>query len=82
MNEDLKTLNDILLEETYNDKVLLEIKLGKISDKKLVIGLLLTILNNLEKLGANKENIMETLSLFVNKEDLGNDYLKECHDIC
>lgn len=29
MNEDLKTLNDILLEETYNDKVLLEIKLGK-----------------------------------------------------
>lgn len=29
MNEDLKTLNDILLGETYNDKVLLEIKLGK-----------------------------------------------------
>ena len=47
--EDLKLLNDILLDSTYKNKVLLEIQLNKVSDKRLVIGLLTTIFSKLKE---------------------------------
>ena len=65
--EDLKRLKQILVDYTYNNKVLLEIELNKISDKRLVIGLLVDILCKVEAYEADKEIIKSTLVLFIDE---------------
>jgi FKBP-type peptidyl-prolyl cis-trans isomerase (trigger factor) len=65
--EDLKSLKQILVDYTYNNKVLLEIELNKISDKRLVIGLLVDILCKVEAYEADKEIIKSTLVLFIDE---------------
>jgi FKBP-type peptidyl-prolyl cis-trans isomerase (trigger factor) len=67
--EDLKRLKQILLDYTYNNKVLLEIELNKISDKRLVIGLLVEILAKIEAYEGDKETITSTLVLFIDETD-------------
>jgi hypothetical protein len=67
--EDLKRLKQILLDYTYNNKVLLEIELNKISDKRLVIGLLVEILAKIEAYEGDKEIITSTLVLFIDETD-------------
>jgi len=79
--EDLKILNDILLDATYNNKVLLEVQLNKVSDKRLAVGLLTTIFSKLKELEADKETIVETLALFVDKVEAKNEYITECFDL-
>lgn len=79
--EDLKLLNDILLDSTYKNKVLLEIQLNKVSDKRLVIGLLTTIFSKLKEFEADKETIVETLALFVDKVEAKNEFITECHEL-
>jgi hypothetical protein len=79
--EDLKILNDILIDATYNNKVLLEVQLNKVSDKRLVIGLLTTIFSKLGELEADKQTIVETLALFVNKEEVKNEFITDCFEL-
>ena len=79
--EDLKILNDILVDATYNDKVLLEVQLNKVSDKRLVVGLLTTIFSKLKELEADKETIAETLALFVNKEEAKDEFITKCFEL-
>ena len=65
--EDLIRLKQILVDYTYNNKVLLEIELNKISDKRLVIGLLVDILSKIEAYEADKEIIKSTLVMFIDE---------------
>lgn len=67
--EDLKRSKQILVDYTYNNKVLLEIELNKISDKRLAIGLLVDILCKVEEYEADKEIIESTLVMFIDKNN-------------
>ncbi|HOB25688.1 MAG TPA: hypothetical protein PKG93_00875 [Bacilli bacterium] len=67
--EDLKRLKQILVDYTYNNRVLLEIELNKISDRRLAIGLLLDILCKVEAYEADEEIIKSTLVMFIDKTD-------------
>ena len=76
--EELIKLKQILVDYTYNNKVLLEVELNKISDKRLVIGLLVDILAKLEDYEADKDIITSTLLLFCDQTD--SQKLWDCHE--
>ena len=63
--KDLEIAYNVIFDAIYNDKVRLEIELNKISDKRLVIGLLVDIYGKADKYEADKKAIIETLVLFA-----------------
>ena len=83
--KDVEILNKIIFEPLgnneyiYNNKVILEIELNRISDPRLVIGLLVSLHSNQKSYEiSNPQVIIETMSLFTNEKTTA-DYLGDCY---
>ena len=91
--KDIEIIWNIVLNNTYSNKVLLECELSKIEDKRLAIGGLLDIMANLDKLQdiddehnmghtkVTKEQLMETVANIVSVGDYKEGYGIECYNL-
>jgi hypothetical protein len=60
---EIEIIYEIIHSETYNDAVLLDIELGKVSDKKLITGMLVDLFSK-EDYNADKKVIMPILAQY------------------
>lgn len=70
--EDLHKLKQMLVDYTYNNKVLFEIELSKISDERLVIGLLVDIYSKIDSYEADRDIIAPLLADRILKKEVAN----------
>jgi hypothetical protein len=72
--EEIESIYRIIHDETYNNQVLLDIELSKISDKKLVVGMLCDLYSK-EGYNADKAAMILSMRNYCDIEDLD---LQEC----
>jgi DNA-dependent RNA polymerase auxiliary subunit epsilon len=79
---EIAKIYQIIFDETYKDKVLLDIELSKIKDTKLVVGMLVDLYSK-EEYKADKQSIILAVKNYVNHIPDNIDireWSKECND--
>lgn len=80
--KDLEIIHNVIFDAIYNDKVRFEIELNKVSDKRLVTGLLVDMYGKADKYDVDKKDVIETLALFADitlddKDKLADDLFED-----
>jgi len=76
--KDIEVIHNVIFDSIYKDKVRLEIELSKVSDKRLVLGLLYDLYGK-EGYEADKKIVIDTITLFADKSDIDSNELFECN---
>lgn len=73
--KEIENVYNIILDETYNNQIILDIEISKITDKQLIVGMLVDLYSK-EGYKADKEAIIQTMRNYCDIESFN---LKECN---
>lgn len=76
---DIEIIYNCVFDKTYQNKVQFKIELNKISDRKLLAGLLMDLSIKSEGYDSNKDEILQICAEVLSKEELETDYLLDAN---
>jgi hypothetical protein len=78
MKEDIELIYNCILEKTWNNKIQFEIILDKVTDKRLVVGLLSDIAIRPKEYDASRDMAIELSTRYLNEENISDaKYIRE-----
>lgn len=78
MEEDIELIYKCILEKSWNNKVQFEIILDKVTDKRLVVGLLSDIAIRPKQYNASRDLAVELSTRYLNEDNIGDsNYIRE-----